>query len=185
MSRQGSVAPGGHFRYRDRAQTTALAGSGKMGTGRPFRSRRGGRAVECTGLENRHAPCGVSRVRIPPPPLDSPGTPVRELRAGDPARVRSARSRPPGPPGDHWRWRPAHPGPAGSHRGFGLPNPQPGQPWISCWKARLTATSSFSFSTVSQTHLDRNSSLGKASGSLAIGDPCFSRISWTPFTGEM
>ena len=31
--------------------------------------RRGGRAVECGGLENRYGPLGPSRVQIPPPPL--------------------------------------------------------------------------------------------------------------------
>src|SRR5262249_35879585 len=32
---------------------------------------RGGRAVECGGLENRYPSLGGSRVQIPPPPLDS------------------------------------------------------------------------------------------------------------------
>src|SRR3954466_7910497 len=32
--------------------------------------RRGGRAVECGGLENRYPSLGGSRVQIPPPPLD-------------------------------------------------------------------------------------------------------------------
>jgi hypothetical protein len=31
--------------------------------------RRGGRAVECGGLENRYPSLGGSRVQIPPPPL--------------------------------------------------------------------------------------------------------------------
>src|SRR2546423_3730715 len=30
--------------------------------------RRGGRAVECGGLENRFGPLGPTRVQIPPPP---------------------------------------------------------------------------------------------------------------------
>src|SRR5207244_1875796 len=33
-------------------------------------ARRGGRAVECGGLENRYPSLGGSRVQIPPPPLD-------------------------------------------------------------------------------------------------------------------
>ena len=33
------------------------------------RARRGGRAVECGGLENRYPSLGGSRVQIPPPPL--------------------------------------------------------------------------------------------------------------------
>jgi hypothetical protein len=32
--------------------------------------RRGGRAVECGGLENRFGPLGPTRVQIPPPPLE-------------------------------------------------------------------------------------------------------------------
>ena len=36
------------------------------------RPRRGGRAVECGGLENRYGPLGPSRVQIPPPPLNCP-----------------------------------------------------------------------------------------------------------------
>src|SRR5207245_9541527 len=35
--------------------------------------RRGGRAVECGGLENRFGPLGPTRVQIPPPPLNRPG----------------------------------------------------------------------------------------------------------------
>src|SRR5712691_8802970 len=34
------------------------------------RSRRGGRAVECGGLENRFGLLGPTRVQIPPPPLN-------------------------------------------------------------------------------------------------------------------
>src|SRR5215831_18185079 len=37
--------------------------------------RRGGRAVECGGLENRYPSLGGSRVQIPPPP---PPQPVRD-----------------------------------------------------------------------------------------------------------
>src|SRR3954462_5990913 len=36
-------------------------------------ARRGGRAVECGGLEIRYPSLGGSRVQIPPPPLASPG----------------------------------------------------------------------------------------------------------------
>src|SRR4051794_30207246 len=35
--------------------------------------RRGGRAVECGGLENRYPSLGGSRVQIPPPPLGVTG----------------------------------------------------------------------------------------------------------------
>src|SRR5687767_1045075 len=34
-------------------------------------ARRGGRAVECGGLENRYGSLGSSRVQIPPSPLES------------------------------------------------------------------------------------------------------------------
>jgi hypothetical protein len=34
-----------------------------------MRKRRGGRAVECGGLENRFGLLGPTRVQIPPPPL--------------------------------------------------------------------------------------------------------------------
>src|SRR5438477_9362485 len=34
----------------------------------PSPPRRGGRAVECGGLENRFGPLGPTRVQIPPPP---------------------------------------------------------------------------------------------------------------------
>src|SRR5579884_1086235 len=37
--------------------------------------RRGGRAVECGGLENRYPSFGGSRVQIPPPPLRKPAPP--------------------------------------------------------------------------------------------------------------
>src|SRR5664279_6412786 len=35
--------------------------------------RRGGRAVECGGLENRFGLLGPTRVQIPPPPLNQAG----------------------------------------------------------------------------------------------------------------
>jgi hypothetical protein len=38
----------------------------------PSPPRRGGRAVECGGLENRYPSLGGSRVQIPPPPLTRP-----------------------------------------------------------------------------------------------------------------
>src|SRR5436190_12242089 len=44
--------------------------------------RRGGRAVECTGLENRQAPQGVSGVRIPPPPLTWLPSAIQSDRGG-------------------------------------------------------------------------------------------------------
>src|SRR3954465_16038128 len=40
--------------------------------------RRGGRAVECGGLENRYPSLGGSRVQIPPPPLFMPN-PMRAI----------------------------------------------------------------------------------------------------------
>src|SRR5205823_14770064 len=40
-------------------------------------ARRGGRAVECGGLENRYPSFGGSRVQIPPPPLYQAETPHR------------------------------------------------------------------------------------------------------------
>jgi len=42
--------------------------------------RRGGRAVECGGLENRYPSLGGSRVQIPPPPL-YPGKSARACGA--------------------------------------------------------------------------------------------------------
>src|SRR5437764_8113599 len=39
--------------------------------------RRGGRAVECGGLENRYPSLGGSRVQIPPPPLNPTRTSAR------------------------------------------------------------------------------------------------------------
>src|SRR6266581_4756839 len=39
------------------------------GSNPSFSVRRGGRAVECGGLENRYPSLGGSRVQIPPPPL--------------------------------------------------------------------------------------------------------------------
>src|SRR5579864_2268580 len=40
-------------------------------------ARRGGRAVECGGLENRFGPLGPTRVQIPPPPLNQPQSRIR------------------------------------------------------------------------------------------------------------
>jgi hypothetical protein len=42
----------------------------RLGAAKP---RRGGRAVECGGLENRFGPLGPTRVQIPPPPLNQAG----------------------------------------------------------------------------------------------------------------
>ena len=53
------------YNHLERSQSWAVASS----IGGSPTPRRGGRAVECTGLENRQASKGVSRVRIPPPPL--------------------------------------------------------------------------------------------------------------------
>src|SRR5712691_10982387 len=62
------------------------------------RPRRGGRAVECGGLENRYPSLGGSRVQIPPPPPQSPaarvGRPERcpsGLRSATGNRVRAER----------------------------------------------------------------------------------------------
>src|SRR5438034_7257169 len=38
------------------------------GSNPSFSAWRGGRAVECGGLENRFGPLGPTRVQIPPPP---------------------------------------------------------------------------------------------------------------------
>src|SRR5207249_3989205 len=51
--------------------------------------RRGGRAVECGGLENRYPSLGGSRVQIPPPPL----LPTRRTRR---RRRSGSRGLPPG-----------------------------------------------------------------------------------------
>src|SRR4051812_33010781 len=48
--------------------------------------RRGGRAVECGGLENRYPSLGGSRVQIPPPPLPEPD-PMRAIELRAPAPV--------------------------------------------------------------------------------------------------
>src|SRR5437588_10608912 len=58
------LQPLGHFSVS--AQSTGAAGALRY----PVPARRGGRAVECGGLENRYGPLGPSRVQIPPPPLD-------------------------------------------------------------------------------------------------------------------
>jgi hypothetical protein len=42
----------------------------------PARSWRGGRAVECGGLENRFGLLGPTRVQIPPPPLNRAETSI-------------------------------------------------------------------------------------------------------------
>jgi hypothetical protein len=50
--------------------------------GGSFLARRGGRADECGGLENRYPSLGGSRVRIPPPPLNQavPGKEAASVR---------------------------------------------------------------------------------------------------------
>ena len=54
---------------------------------------RGGRAVECGGLENRYPSFGGSRVQIPPPPLPGKRSGPEALAAAGPlsAHVRSIR----------------------------------------------------------------------------------------------
>src|SRR5947209_14596536 len=60
--------------------------------------RRGGRAVECGGLENRYPSLGGSRVQIPPPPLPEPN-PIRAIEFCDLARLLPASAEgAPGPP---------------------------------------------------------------------------------------
>ena len=54
----------------------------------PCRGRRGGRAVECGGLENRYGSLGSSRVQIPPSPLKQAGIPHEHRDPGRPS-VRS------------------------------------------------------------------------------------------------
>ena len=48
---------------------------------------RGGRAVECGGLENRYPSLGGSRVQIPPPPLPGPFSRVAERPGALPRRA--------------------------------------------------------------------------------------------------
>src|SRR5262249_587739 len=47
-------------------------------------NRRGGRAVECAGLENRYGRLRPSRVRIPPSPLTRNGFPGPSFERGTP-----------------------------------------------------------------------------------------------------
>src|SRR6184192_1606992 len=49
--------------------------------------RRGGRAVECCGLENRYPSLGGSRVQIPPPPLHQAESRTGPRLLGVPARA--------------------------------------------------------------------------------------------------
>src|SRR5881392_1985348 len=74
-----------------RESSTQEVELGNAGAGRllryPVRARRGGRAVECGGLENRYPSLGGSRVQIPPPPLAG----AKTLRlAGSTRRVRGS-----------------------------------------------------------------------------------------------
>ncbi len=69
---------------------------------------RGGRAVECGGLENRYPSLGGSRVQIPPPPLDLAKTRMVSgfsasppLMPGVTGSAAGDRYRPP-VPGPHW-----------------------------------------------------------------------------------
>src|SRR5213082_1756169 len=54
-----------------RGSAVSRGGTGSGRATMPRRTRRGGRAVECGGLENRYPSLGGSRVQIPPPPLES------------------------------------------------------------------------------------------------------------------
>src|SRR6476620_3778408 len=51
--------------------------------------RRGGRAVECGGLENRYPSLGGSRVQIPPPPPQERADRRRRAEEEAPARAES------------------------------------------------------------------------------------------------
>src|SRR5581483_5729579 len=66
-------------------------GPARVAEQRPLRcpGRRGGRAVECGGLENRYPSFGGSRVQIPPPPLTAVGCRLSrsEQRRGETAAV--------------------------------------------------------------------------------------------------
>src|SRR5919109_4920958 len=77
------------------------------GSNPSFSARRGGRAVECGGLENRFGRFRPTRVQIPPPPLGQAENPLQAagfwcfgLRLRDPplrplgtARTRAVRRR--------------------------------------------------------------------------------------------
>src|ERR1044072_5013025 len=56
--------------------------------------RRGGRAVECGGLENRFGPLGPTRVQIPPPPLNKAVCPSKAHRSWRAAVSETASSSP-------------------------------------------------------------------------------------------
>src|SRR5213075_1782306 len=91
---RGQLSPLARLRPRPRASSTVLAAYADPGTSQngergrdSLLSRRGGRAVECGGLENRFGPLGPTRVQIPPPPL----RPSAVAPGGAPARVRAAR----------------------------------------------------------------------------------------------
>src|SRR5918995_5536919 len=60
-------------------------------TGPP--ARRGGRAVECGGLENRYGSLGSSRVQIPPSPLHKPPRGSGQKQKGRPRSRPGTRSR--------------------------------------------------------------------------------------------
>src|SRR5207248_6756060 len=65
--------------------------------------RRGGRAVECGGLENRFGPLGPTRVQIPPPPLFHSG------EMSEPPRPSKPRPRYPDWSGEVSEWSEAPP----------------------------------------------------------------------------
>src|SRR5581483_7654123 len=99
--RQGALPEGSRLRRAPR---------GHRGQGRPppradrahprlalgtiaLRARRGGRAVECGGLENRYPSLGGSRVQIPHPPLTPPGAPSSCCAAPSTGRSQLSRRR--------------------------------------------------------------------------------------------
>ena len=73
MAERAGFEPATHLAARTRFPVALLRPLGHLSkrakTSRyAVRPRRGGRAVECGGLENRYGPLGPSRVQIPPPP---------------------------------------------------------------------------------------------------------------------
>jgi hypothetical protein len=77
------------------AATSVLSSSAGDDTSRRVRlrcllARRGGRAVECGGLENRYGSLGSSRVQIPPSPLEAPRSPINAGVLGCPEKAQLA-----------------------------------------------------------------------------------------------
>ena len=76
------AATGTHVPWRTRRQRAVAPTRGRSRLVEPprrvpCRGRRGGRAVECGGLENRYGSLGSSRVQIPPSPLEQAETRLR------------------------------------------------------------------------------------------------------------